>query len=290
MKIAINGFGRIGRAFFRQAIKEPDIEIVAINDLADFQNLVYLLKHDTVYGPFDQPIKVQTNLQVSQQINARGILSVNNQDIWFFQEKDPLNLPWKALNIDAVIEATGVFDDYEKAKSHLQAGAKKVIITAPAKGEEEGIKGRTILLGINEEENKNFEIISNGSCTTNAISPVLEILNEKIGIQKAILNTTHAYTATQALVDSPCSKDWLRGKAGAQNLVPSTTGAAQTIAKVIKTLENKFDGLAIRVPVICGSLADITFVSAKPTTKEEINELLTQASQEERWKKRQEAR
>jgi len=274
MKIAINGFGRIGRAFFKQALEEPTLQVVAINDLGSLKNLVYLLKHDSVYGFYDKEIEILEDNQIQ----------IANHKIVFFQEKDPKNLPWKDLDIDLVIEATGVFEDYNLAKSHILAGAKKVIITAPAKGEEEK-DGRIILLGINENEINNFEVVSNGSCTTNAVSPVLAVLEEKIGIKKAILNTVHAYTATQNLIDGQTKgDDFLRGRAAAQNIVPSTTGAAKTISKAIKNLEGKFDGLAIRVPVSCGSLADITFVSQKETSVAEINEILVKASKEEKWR------
>lgn len=274
MRIAINGFGRIGRAFFKLALKEPLIQIVAINDLGNLKNLIYLLKRDTVYCYFEEDI----------EIKAENKIRINNQEILFFQEKEPQKLPWKELKIDLVVEATGVFEDYNLARAHIEAGAKKVIITAPAKGEE-GREGRIILLNINEEEAKNFEVISNGSCTTNAVSPVLKVLSETIGIKKAILNTAHAYTATQNLVDGQVKgSDLLRGRAAAQNIVPSTTGAAITISKALKNLENKFDGLAMRVPVVCGSLADITFVSQKETTVQEINQILKEAANSEKWK------
>ncbi len=273
MRIAINGFGRIGRAFFKQALEEPTIEVIAINDLGSLENLVYLLKHDSVYGFYSKEIKVLKDNKIR----------INNHQIFFFQERDPRNLPWENLKVDLVIEATGVFEDYNLARSHILAGAKKVIITAPAKGEESK-DGRIILLGINEKEIQNFEVVSNGSCTTNAVSPVLKILDEKIGIKKAILNTVHAYTATQNLIDGQIKgDDFLRGRAAALNIVPSTTGAAKTISKAIKSLEGKFDGLAIRVPVACGSLADITFVSKKDTSVKEINEILVKASKEKRW-------
>jgi glyceraldehyde 3-phosphate dehydrogenase len=183
-----------------------------------------------------------------------------------------------------VIESTGVFENYLDSKNHITAGAKKVLITAPGKGNE-GIDGRTILIGINDSEINNFQIVSNGSCTTNAISPVIEILNKEIGIEKAILNTIHAYTNTQTIVDTAMKGDYLRGRAGAQNMIPSTTGAAKTLTKVIKELDNKFDGLAIRVPVACGSLADITFISKKPTSVEEINQILISNSQKPEWNK-----
>jgi glyceraldehyde 3-phosphate dehydrogenase len=273
MRIAINGFGRIGRAVFRLAFEANDIDIVAINDLGDLENLAYLLKHDTVYGTYDK--NVQTELP--------NKLIIDDKTIVFLQEKDPKKLPWKDLHIDVVVESTGVFEEYDKAKAHLEAGAKKVVISAPGKGTE-GQIGKTVLVGINENDLDKFDVISNGSCTTNAVSPVIYVLNEKLGIKKAVLNTVHAYTATQNLVDGPTKgKDYLRGRAAAQNLVPSTTGAAQTVTKVVKELDKKFDGLAIRVPVACGSLADITFLASKDTTIEEVNDILIRSSLEERW-------
>jgi len=272
MRISINGFGRIGRAFFRLAFEEPDIEIVAINDLADLENLAYLLENDTVYGKFDKKIETRGNLFV-----------INEKEIPFYQEKDPKNLPWKDLEVDIVVEATGVFSDYIKARAHIEAGAKKVIITAPAKGEEDK-QGKTVLSGINDEDLAKFDVISNGSCTTNAVAPVMKILQEKIGIKKAVLNTIHAYTSTQRLVDGPNSKDWRRGRSASQNIVPSSTGAAECVGKVIKELGRKFDGIALRVPVVCGSIADITFVSEKDTSVEEINKILKEASETESWK------
>ncbi|MGB9763205.1 MAG: type I glyceraldehyde-3-phosphate dehydrogenase [Minisyncoccia bacterium] len=290
MRIAINGFGRIGRAFFKQALNEPNLQIVAINDLTDLNNIIYLLRRDTVYGLFDKTLAYLTYSENDNpyhflKANPTGDFNVNGgNNILYFQEKDPKNLPWDELKIDVVIEATGVFEDYNLAKNHLEAGAKRVIITAPAKGEE-GKDGRLILLNINDDEIYNFPVISNGSCTTNAVSPVLKVLHEKIGIKKAILNTIHAYTATQNLVDGTVKgKDFLRGRAAALNIVPSTTGAAISITKALKDLENKFDGLAIRVPVICGSLADITFISNRETSVEEVNEVLLKASHQDQWK------
>lgn len=282
-KIAINGFGRIGRTFFRLAFDEPEIEVVAINDLMSSENLAYLLKYDSVYGPYQKEIGLRPADDFKFSANASGWLKVADKEILLLKEKEPKNLPWGHLGIEVVIEATGVFADYSLAKNHLLAGAKKVIITAPAKGKE-GEEGRTVLLGINEKEAANFEVISNGSCTTNAAAPVLAVLVEKIGVKKAVLKTVHAYTNSQSLVDSPADKDFNRGRAGALNLSPSTTGAATTVSKVLKSLESKFDGLAVRSPVICGSLLDITFISERPTSVEEINQTLILASQEERFK------
>ena len=260
-KIAINGFGRIGRLFLRQIINEPNVKVVAINDLADVENLLYLLKYDSVYGRFETPIG----------------------NIKFLQEKDPAKLPWKDLDIDIVVEATGVFESYEKAKAHLDAGAKRVVLTAPAK-DADGSLGRTVLVGLNEGEIKEYKITSNASCTTNAVHPVIAIMAENPGIAKAVLNTVHAYTNTQTMVDSPVKgADFRRGRAGAQNIIPSTTGAALAVTRAFKELEGKFDGIALRVPVVCGSIADITFVSKRKTSVEEINEILKKAAASPRW-------
>ena len=252
-KIAINGFGRIGRLFFRQALNEPSLEIVAINDLGDLANLAYLLKYDTVYRTF--PGEISTAKK-----GGKNYLIVDGKEILVLQEKEPANLPWKDLSIDIVVEATGVFESFEKAAVHLKAGARRVIISAPVKDPEGTINGKTILVGLNEGEIKTTNLTSNASCTTNAAAPVMAVLSKNPGISKAVLNTVHAYTATQNLVDGPVKgKDFLRGRAGAQNLVPSTTGAALAVTRILKELEGKFDGIAIRTPVVCGSLADITF-------------------------------
>lgn len=275
IRVAINGFGRIGRAFVRLAYNNPDIEIVAINDLGELDNLAYLLHYDTAYGkaPFD--IAVQD-----------GRLVVNQKDIIFVQEKDPEKLPWKEHTIDVVVECTGLFERYDKANAHITAGAKRVVISAPAKEDPTGaISGVTVLLGINEDALKNCAISSNASCTTNAASPVIQILHEGIGIERAMLNTVHGYTATQKLVDAPDAKDWRRGRAAAQNIVPSSTGAAISVTEAVTGLKGKFDGIALRVPVIVGSVADITFIASRETTKDEVNAILTRAAGEERWKK-----
>ncbi|MEK7581991.1 MAG: glyceraldehyde 3-phosphate dehydrogenase NAD-binding domain-containing protein [Patescibacteria group bacterium] len=275
MKIAINGLGRIGRAFLKLAIERPEIEIVAVNDLGDIDNLAYLLRYDTVYGK--SPLKIE-----AKKDSDTPFLSVNGHKILFISEKDPAKLPWGALNIDVVVESTGFFESFDKSQAHINAGAKRVVISAPAKG---GGNGETVLIGINEDKLSSCKISSNASCTTNAGSPVIAILNKSIGIEKAILNTVHAYTATQKLVDSPDDKgDFRRARAGAVNIVPSTTGAALSVAKAIVDLDGKFDGIALRVPVVAGSIADITFVSKRPTTAEEVNEILEKASMEDCWK------
>ncbi|MFA5386141.1 MAG: type I glyceraldehyde-3-phosphate dehydrogenase [Candidatus Paceibacterota bacterium] len=277
IKIAINGFGRIGRLLFRQICDDERLEIVAINDLGDLANLAYLLKYDTVYRGFPGEIK-------TAQKGGKNYLVVDDKEILVLQEKDPTKLPWKELGVDIVVEATGVFESFEKAKVHLDAGAKRVVLTAPAKDAEGTDGGRTVLIGINDGEITSTVLTSNGSCTTNAVAPVIEVLKENPGIEKAVLNTVHALTNTQTIVDSPVKgNDFRRGRAGAHNMVPSTTGAAKTVGKVIKEVDGKFDGIAIRVPIVCGSIADITFISEKKTSVEEINEIFRKAAKSEKW-------
>ena len=263
IKVAINGFGRIGRAFYKVAKKNPEIEIVAVNDLTSLENVSYLLKYDTVYGKTEYTL----------------------DGVKYLSEKDPTKLPWKDLNIDVVVESTGLFTSSEKAQAHILAGAKRVVVSAPIKDDATSIvKGETILMAMNEEKLSTCQISSNASCTTNAVSPVIAILNEAIGVEKALLNTVHAYTASQAIVDGPSKKDMREGRAAAQNMVPSSTGAAIAVAKVMPELKGLFDGISIRVPVVCGSIADITFISKKNTTAEEVNEILKKAALDERWK------
>jgi len=274
IRVAINGFGRIGRAFARLAHgrlptgQAGHIEIVAVNDLGSLENLAYLLKYDTVYGrsPFS--------------VNYQGeTLIIDGKEVKFFSEKDPANLPWKELNIDVVVESTGLFTDYEKAQAHITAGARRVVITAPASGE----GGATVLMGVNEEKFAACQITSNASCTTNAASPVIAILDEAIGIEKAILSTAHAYTASQSIVDGPSKKDMREGRAAAQNIVPTSTGAATAVTAAYESLAGKFDGISLRVPVVAGSIADITFISKRPTTREEVNDALRRAETDPRW-------
>lgn len=271
-KVAINGFGRIGRAFFRMSEGREDYEIVAINDLGEAENLAYLLRYDTVYGNAPFEIKIDN-----------GGLLVNGRKINVSHEKDPASLPWKDLDIDVVIESTGVFTSYEKSKAHLEAGAKRVIITAPVK--EASDIGKTVLIGANDGEMASVPITSNASCTTNAASPLIGILKEALGIEKAILNTVHAYTASQSLVDGPSKKDLREGRAAAQNIIPSTTGAAIATTLAYPDLVGKFDGISIRVPVPVGSIVDVTFVASKKTTVEEVNAILTKAATTDRWKR-----
>ncbi|MBU2101583.1 type I glyceraldehyde-3-phosphate dehydrogenase [Patescibacteria group bacterium] len=272
-KIAINGFGRIGRLFLKQILEEKGVKIVAINDLGDLENLAYLLQYDSVYGKYDKQVKTK-----------KGKLIVGKHEIGVLQIKDPAELPWKKLGVDIVVEATGVFNSYEKVKPHLKAGAKRVVITAPAK-DADGSKNATVLVGVNENKLKSVVLSSNGSCTTNAVSPVISILSEKLGIKKAILSTVHGYTATQSLVDGPVrGDDFRRGRAAAQNIIPSSTGAAIAVGRAMPKMNGKFDGVAFRVPVVAGSLADITLVSKKKTSVEEVNGILKKASKDSRWK------
>ena len=279
IKVAINGFGRIGRAFFKVAQKFPEIEIVAINDLGMVENFAYLLKYDTVYGKSDLDIKTEIE-------GDHRYLIVNGKKIAFLSEKDPTHLPWKLFKVDIVIESTGLFASYEKSRTHLDAGAKRVVITAPVKDKApEGIKGETVLMGINDNLLSDVSISSNASCTTNAASPLMAILDEKIGVEKAVLSTVHGYTASQSIVDGPSKKDWKEGRAAAQNIVPTSTGAAIAVAQAIPQLLGKFDGISMRVPVLAGSIADITFIAKRNTTVEEVNEILKKAADEARWKK-----
>lgn len=273
--VAINGFGRIGRAFFRIARRRPDIEIVAINDLGDLENLAYLLEYDTAYGKPDFDVSVLS-----------GNLVVNGREIVFLSERDPSKLPWSDMDIDVVVEATGVFTSYEKSKAHLGAGARRVVVSAPVKDapEDAGVVGATVLMGINDISLKTCDISSNASCTTNAVAPVIQILHENIGIEKAVLNTVHGYTATQSIVDGPNKKDFRKGRAGAQNIIPSSTGAAIATTKAVRDLDGNFDGISVRVPVVVGSVADITFIARRDTRVEEINGALKKASEDSRWK------
>ncbi len=279
IRVAVNGFGRIGRAFVREAILRPELEIVAVNDLGDPENLAYLFQYDTVYGRFSQPVRLVREEETTALI-------VGSHRIVMLNERDPTRLPWRELDIDVVVEATGVFASYEKARMHLEAGAARIVITAPVKDEPPaGVRGATVLMGVNEEALATCDISSNASCTTNAASPVVQILHEAIGIERAMLSTVHAYTATQRIVDGPHPKDFRRGRAAAQNIIPTSTGAAVATTKAIRDLEGKFDGVALRVPVPAGSIADITFVAKRATSVEEINAALKEAAATERWRR-----
>ena len=273
IKVAINGFGRIGRAFLKIAWENPQIEIVAVNDLGTLESLAYLLKHDTVYRNWGHDVQI-----------VEGGLSIDGKHITFVSEKDTTKLPWGAHNIDVVVECTGLFTAYEKAKFHIDCGAKKVVISAPSKGDG-SVAGETILLGVNEDKFGTCDITSNASCTTNAASPLIGILHEAIGIEKAVLSTTHGYTASQALVDGPSKKDLREGRAAAQNIVPSSTGAAIAVTKAFPELTGLFDGISLRVPVPAGSIVDITFIAKRNTSAEEVNDILKKAAASERWSK-----
>lgn len=273
-RVAINGFGRIGRCFLRAAIRDGaqgrDFQIVALNDLGTIESLAYLLKYDTVYGKADFEVT-----------HDEKNLIVGGKPIAFVQEKELAKLPWKDMQIDIVVESTGVFTDPAKAKGHIDAGAKRVVISAPAKGD----GAETVLIGANDDKIKGCQITSNASCTTNAASPLIGILDEVIGVEKALLNTTHAYTASQALVDAPNAKDLREGRAAAQNLVPASTGAAKATALAYPQVKDKFDGISVRVPVPAGSMADVTFIAKRATTVEEVNAALKAAAQSVRWKR-----
>ncbi|HPE14217.1 MAG TPA: type I glyceraldehyde-3-phosphate dehydrogenase [Bacilli bacterium] len=261
MKVAINGFGRIGRLVFRLMDQDNDINVVAINDLTDAEQLAYLLKYDTNYRSYrKEDIDFKENL-----------LIVGNKEIKIFAEKDPLNLPWRELGVDVVFECTGAFTDVEKARAHISAGAKKVIISAPAKGD-----AKTIVYNVNENIlNGDEKIISAASCTTNCLAPVLKVLDDNIGIVKGYMTTVHAYTNDQANLDVAHKKgiESRRGRASAANIVPTSTGAAKAIGKVIPKLDNKLSGTALRVPVTTGSVVDLVLELSKNATVEEINNL-----------------
>jgi len=263
-KIAINGFGRIGRAAFKIALKAKGARIAAINDLVDTKTLAYLLKYDTVYGRYDRRVSY----------DAKNLI-VDGQKIPVFAEKDPAKLPWKKLGVDVVLECTGSFDKKADLELHLRAGAKKAVLSAPAKDEILTLVFGTEFTKSNLGKEK---IIANASCTTNCVAPVMQILENNFGVEKSILNTIHAYTATQKIVDGPDAKDLRRGRAGASNIVPSTTGAAKATTLVIPELKDKFDGISLRVPVICGSISDITAVLKKNTTVEEVNSAFKKAA------------
>lgn len=281
INVAINGFGRIGRAFLKIAWERPEINIVAVNDLGSIDSLAYLLRHDTVYRNWGHTVEI-----------SGTDLVIDGKTVKFISEKDTTKLPWKDLAVDVVVESTGLFTAFDKAKFHIDDGAKRVVISAPAKpaspsqggGSDGTVPGETILLGVNEEKFGTCEITSNASCTTNASSPLIAIMDEALGIEKAILNTVHGYTASQSLVDGPSKKDLREGRAAAQNIVPSSTGAAIAVTKAFPKLEGLFDGISIRVPVPAGSIVDVTFISKKPTTAEEVNAILKKAAGEDRWK------
>ncbi|MRX40255.1 type I glyceraldehyde-3-phosphate dehydrogenase [Flavobacterium sp. LC2016-23] len=266
-KIAINGFGRIGRSSLKVILESPDLELAGINDLMSIENAVYLLKYDSIYGKYEKKVSFEGEFII-----------IDDRRIKYTSQKDPLELPWKALEIDVVIESTGLFTNMADAQKHLTAGSKFVVISGPTKDTP------TIVHGVNTEEGK-VSVFSCASCTTNNISPLIEILGRRIGIKKAILNTTHAYTASQTLVDAPSKREPRMGRTAGINLAPAATGAAIATTKALPQYAGKFDGVAVRVPVPVGSISDITFVTERNTSAEEINAILTEEAGTPRYEK-----
>jgi len=269
LKIAINGFGRIGRASFRALLSHKGVEVVAINDLTDTTTLAHLLKYDSCYG-----------LTTDKISSTKDALLVNGKKYPVFAIKDPAQLPWKALKVDVVIECTGIFLDMAGASLHLQAGAKKVVLSAPAKTDDV----KTFILGVNADKmKKSDKVVSMASCTSNCLAPVTDFLSAKYGIKKALMSTVHAYTADQNLVDGP-HKDLRRARGAALSIIPTTTGAAKALGKTIPAVNGKFDGMAIRVPVPVGSLCDTVYLLESKTTVEALNKALTEASKTAKYK------
>lgn len=269
-RIAINGFGRIGRQTLKAGWKKKGFDVVAINDLTDAATLAYLLKYDTNYGIWDVPVKAQGHFLV-----------IDGKKIPVTAEKNPADLPWSELSVDVVLECTGFFLTKESAGAHLTAGAKRVVISAPAKDDT-----KTYVLGVNHlaMNKKTGDIINNASCTTNCASPVMAIMEEVFGVKKAMLTTAHGYTSTQSLVDAPVAKDLRRGRAAAENIIPSSTGAAIATTETIPSLKGKFDGMALRVPIPTVSISDITMILKKKTSVEEVNDAIVKASKSPRFK------
>lgn len=268
LTLAINGFGRIGRAAFKIALAKKDVEVLAINDLTDTKTLAHLLQYDTVYGRYEKEVD-----------STQNSLVVEGKEFKVLAEKDPGKLPWRDLGVDVVLECTGVFTDGQKARAHIQAGAKKVIISAPAKDE----LTPTLLLGVSDVSAAKEDVVCNASCTTNSIAPVADVLHKNFGIKKALMTTIHSYTADQNLVDGP-HKDLRRARAAAQNIVPTSTGAAIAVAKVIPDLHNMFDGLAVRVPTAVVSLSDFTLLLNMKVTIDQVNNMFIQASRDPQYK------
>lgn len=266
IKIAINGFGRIGRITFRQIMKNDDIEVVAINDLTDSKTLAHLLKYDSVHGRFQGDVQ-----------SEEGFLIVNGKKIKVHAEKDPANLPWKELGVATVIECTGVFRNREKLSKHITAGAKKVVLSVPADNKED--VDITVVLGVNDEKIKpEHQLISNASCTTNCLAPIAKVLHENFGIVRGLMNTIHSYTNDQVILDLP-HKDLRRARAAGLSIIPTKTGAAKAVGLVIPELDKKLDGFSMRVPTPDGSVVDLTCELSKNVTKEEINEAMKKAAQ-----------
>ncbi len=267
-KVAINGLGRIGRATLKVLLDTPELELVAVNDIAPLKNFVYLLRFDTVYGRYEKSVEERD-----------GNLIIDGQEIRFLSERDPANLPWKEMGVEVVFESTGFFTEREGASKHIEAGAQHVIISAPTKSEDTP----TIVHGVNTQMGLGIDVLSTASCTTNSLTPVVEIIGRRIGVEKALMTTVHGYTASQALVDSPMKK-MRRGRAAAQNIVPTSTGAAVATTKALPEYENQFDGVALRVPVPVGSISDITFLTSRDTTVEEVNNILKEEAATDRYR------
>ncbi|NGX57567.1 MAG: Glyceraldehyde-3-phosphate dehydrogenase 1 [Chlamydiae bacterium] len=267
IRIAINGFGRIGRLVFRQLIEREDFELIAVNDLVPIENLAYLLKYDTTHGRFDGDIRIEGDA-----------LIVNGKTVKVFSERDPASLPWKTLGIDYVVESTGLFTAREGAEKHLQAGAKRVLISAPAKG-----KVPTFVMGVNHQkyDPEKDVIVSNASCTTNCLAPLTKVLIDNFGIDEGLMTTVHAATASQPTVDGPSSKDWRGGRAASQNIIPASTGAAKAVALCLPELKGKLTGMALRVPVLDVSVVDLTVRLSRPTTFEALCDAIKSASEGE---------
>ena len=263
MKIAINGFGRIGRSVFRILNSKPNVDVVAINDIFDKGALAYLLKYDTVMGRFPETVSLEGD-----------ILKTESQSVKLVAEREPASLPWKEMGVDIVIESTGIFRTKAQLESHLTAGAKRVVLTVPAKDEID----YTVVLGVNDDGLKpEHRIVSNASCTTNCLAPMAKVLNDSFGIEFGVINTIHAYTNDQRLADVPHS-DWRRSRAAAENVIPTTTGAAKAVGKVLPELDGKLDGIAMRVPVPDGSVVDFNILLEKDVTEDEVNEAVREAA------------
>ncbi len=265
VKVAINGFGRIGRNALKILLERHDTQVMAINDITDAKTLAHLLKHDSSYGTYDKKVVAKENA-----------IMVNTREIPVFAEKDPAKLPWGELGVDVVIESTGFFTNPKDARAHIKAGAKKVVISAPAKGE----GAKTVVLGVNEDVVEDGDvIISNASCTTNCIAPIMKVLEDEIGIEKAMMTTVHSYTGSQRILDAP-AKDLREARSAAENIVPTSTGASKAAALTIPSLKGKFNGLSVRVPTPVVSLSDITAIVKRDVTKEELQNLFKKAAKE----------
>jgi glyceraldehyde 3-phosphate dehydrogenase len=283
IRVAINGFGRIGRLFFKLALENDNIEIVAINDLGNVHNMTYLLRHDSAQKELVVDVEAVEN-------NDGRFLRVGKQMIPFYSIPDPADLPWGEIGVDVAAECTGVFTSFAASDAHLEAGAKRVVISGPVK-DPQGMSfgnersGSTVLMGVNEEETKTCDISSNASCTTNAGGIPMDIMRNSVGVEQALLNTIHSYTASQSIVDAPRpgKDDYRKTRAAAVNIIPSSTGSAIATTKVIPELENQFDGIALRVPTIAGSIADITFIAKQETTIEEVNNIFREAAKDKRY-------